>query len=111
MDGHADQPKTAARIAEAERMLLDGESVPIVRRTISERHELGERQARTIVSEACDRVADVWNLQRPQLIACRLVQLENLARLAIEKGQLKTALNAWQHADALMQLISKATRK
>jgi len=104
MDGCPDLPRTKARIMQAERLLLDGIGVPTVRRTIEQEHNLSQRQARTIVSEALTRLSSVWDVERQQMLAARLVQLEKLAEQAIAAGQLKTALAAWIHADKLMQL-------
>lgn len=105
MDGHSSQPKSKARVAFAERMLLQGESIPKVNHSIQESFNLKERQARTIVTAALDQIANVWSdVDRPRMIAARMVQLEVLAEKAIEAKQYKTALGCWQHADKLMQL-------
>lgn len=107
MEGFGHATDTEARLREVERRILDGMGLPKLRQWVSETYGLRERQAREIVRTAALRIAADWDIQRPELLAHRLTQLEHLAQVAMEKGQLAVALGAWKHADELVALGAK----
>jgi len=94
--------ETKIRQIEIERELLNGRGLPQLRRWVADRYELSDRQARHAVRQAALKIKDDWEIQRQDMLAHRLTQLEALAEKALSKDQLAVALGCWKHADNLM---------
>lgn len=106
MHGPNHTPDTETRLAAIERRIIEGAGLPELRQWTADTYGIGDRQARELVRTASQRAADDWELERPQLMAHRLTQLEALAQKAIAANQLAVALGAWKHADYLVGIAA-----